>query len=527
MVREISALFDWLTQFAQRALRRIGLRPVGRLSYKDYLDSVVRTMGDMLIVIGPDGRIEMVNPAALEALGYTEAELVGQPLETVFVSQAAGRTGIETLIERGLTRHTEKLLRARDGRLIPVLFSGRVMRRGPGGARVVCAAHDISARKAAEARLAENETRYRSISQLTSDYAFSAYIGEDGTPHTDWVFGAFQRITGFAPEEIGSHQNWLRLIHPADRAMFEDTVQQMVTVGADREHEFRLIARSGEVRHLRVRYHPVTDPETGRVHRIYGAAEDITARKLADLNALEATLQKERVRLLSDFIRDVSHDVRTPLTAINTSIYLLRRLDNDPAHRALHYDRIEQQTARLKELLEGMLTLVRLDQREGFEFRSVNVNEAVTSVSTRMRPLLEARRIVLQHDLHPDLPLIQADKDELQRALLNLLGNAARFTPEEGTITLRTAVRPSRVLIEVQDTGIGIAEADLARIFEHFYRADRSRSPETGGAGLGLAITKKIVEQHGGQIEVESQPGAGSTFRVLLPAAQPAEQPAP
>lgn len=516
-------MFGWPKQWIGRLLRRIGIWP-RRLSYKDYLDSVVRTMGDMLIVIGPDGRIEMVNPAALEALGYAEAELVGQPLEVLFAQQAPGRSGIDTLMERGSARHADKILRARDGSTIPVLFSGRVMPGGPGGARVVCAAQDISALKAAQARLTENEARYRSISQLSSDYAFSASIGEDGTPTTDWVFGGFQRITGFAPEEIETHQKWLRLIHPADRALFENAVQQMVASGMDHEHEFRLITRSGEVRYLRVRYHPVTDPATGRVNRIYGAAEDITDRKQADLNALDAMLQKERVRLLSDFIRDVSHDVRTPLTAINTSLYLLRRLDADPARRSQHYDRIEQQAARLAELLDGMLTLVRLDQNDDFEFRSVNVNTAVTAVSARMTPLLEARRIALTHELHSELPLIQADKDELQRALLNLLGNAARFTPEAGSITVRTAVRADRVMIEIQDTGIGIAEADLTRIFERFYRADRSRSTGTGGAGLGLAITKKIVERHGGKIEVESRPGEGSTFRVLLPAAQPEEQ---
>lgn len=524
-VREISLLIRWLRRQLER-LRWQARVPERRRGYKDYLDSVIRTMGDMLIVIGPDSRIEMVNPATLDALGYTEAELVGQPLDIIF-AQASGRSGIDTLLERGSAHHADKVLRARDGRAIPVLFSGKVMPGSPGRARVVCVAQDITARKAAEARLVENETRYRIISQLSSDYAFSATLADDNVIRTDWMFGAFERITGFPPEEMASNEQWLRLIHPADRPQFMQAMQDLIEQRQPSEAEFRIIRRSGEVRHLRTRYHPVADPQDARLARIYGTAEDITARKQAELNALEAMLQAERVRLLSDFIRDVSHDVRTPLTTIYTSLYLLRRLDDDPARRALHYERIAQQTARLEELLEGMLTLARLDQDADFEFRSVDVNAAVTDVGARVMPLLEKQHIAFSYDLHPDLPLIQADKDELQRALLNLLDNAARFTPEGGAITVRTAVDAVHVQIEVRDTGIGIGQADLERIFERFYRAEGSRSARTGGAGLGLTITKKIVEQHGGQIEVESQPGAGSTFRVLLPLARIAEQPAP
>ncbi len=515
----------WLAQWVKRLFQRVPA-PQRRLSYKDYLDSVVRTMGDMLIVIGPDGRIEMVNPAALAALGYTEAELVGQPFQIVFM-QTAGRTGIDTLVERGSAHHTDKVLRARDGRAIPVLFSGRVMPGGPGRARVVCVAQDITARKAAEARLLENETRHRIISQLASDYAFSVTIADDGTLHADWMFGAFERITGFTTQEIALEGRWQRLIHPADRPLLEQIMRELIEQRQPREAELRLVRRSGEVRHLRFRYHPVVDPQSGRVTRVYGAAEDITARKQAELSALEALLQTERVRLLSDFIRDVSHDVRTPLTTIYTSLYLLRRLDADPARRAQHYDRIAQQTARLEDLLESMLTLARLDQGEDFEYRSVDVNSVVTDMGARVMPLLEAQHIAFRYDLHPDLPLIQADKDELQRALLNLLGNAARFTPEGGAVTARTAADDAHVIIEVRDTGIGIAPDDLERIFERFYRVEGSRSAKTGGAGLGLTITRKIIEQHGGQITVESQPGVGSTFRVLLPLTRIAEQPAP
>jgi two-component system phosphate regulon sensor histidine kinase PhoR len=117
---------------------------------------------------------------------------------------------------------------------------------------------------------------------------------------------------------------------------------------------------------------------------------------------------------------------------------------------------------------------------------------------------------------------VLGDPDYLERAIANLLDNAIKYTPEGGRIIVTAARRGSDILIEVKDTGIGIPEADLPRIFERFYRVDKSRSRAMGGTGLGLAIVKHVVQAHGGTVEVASEVGKGSTFRIVLPATSPA-----
>jgi signal transduction histidine kinase len=135
----------------------------------------------------------------------------------------------------------------------------------------------------------------------------------------------------------------------------------------------------------------------------------------------------------------------------------------------------------------------------------------------RMSPQAADKQLQLALDLADDLPPAQVDAVELGTALMNLVENAVRYTDPGASVTVRTRAERDCVLIEVSDTGIGIGQDDLPHIFERFYRADKARSTETGGVGLGLAIALKIVEAHKGRIDVESVPGEGSTFRVALP----------
>jgi two-component system phosphate regulon sensor histidine kinase PhoR len=129
----------------------------------------------------------------------------------------------------------------------------------------------------------------------------------------------------------------------------------------------------------------------------------------------------------------------------------------------------------------------------------------------------EARQLKSHLDVPGDLPLLEADESRLQEVVYNLLDNAVKYSQPGGTISLRAAVAGERVRISVADQGVGIPEADLPRIFQRFYRADKGRSRELGGTGLGLSIVKHIVQLHGGTVEAESEPGKGTTISVLLP----------
>jgi PAS domain S-box-containing protein len=260
---------------------------------------------------------------------------------------------------------------------------------------------------------------------------------------------------------------------------------------------------------------PIMSPD-GSEYQVLGVATDITERKLSEANSVALAVEKERVGLLSSFIRDASHDFRTPLSTINTSLFLLERA-TQPEKRKRHIDVIEEQTAHLTRLIDAMLTMTRLDSAATFTFRSINLSDLIHQSITTQRLLIESKSITLNVQLDAGLPFISADPLELDRAMTELLQNAVQYSPTGGTIWLRTYQKQNAVVAEIQDSGIGISSIDLPRIFERFYRADKARSTETGGVGLGLSIAKKIVEAHHGEIQVRSTVGEGSTFRVLLP----------
>ena len=153
------------------------------------------------------------------------------------------------------------------------------------------------------------------------------------------------------------------------------------------------------------------------------------------------------------------------------------------------------------------------------ETEPVPLHEVAAQVEAVIGPLAREKNQSLATEIPRDLPLLRADRDRLAQVLINLLDNAVKFTPEGGRIALSAAAREGRIVVSVHDSGVGIPPEEIGRIFERFYRVDRSRDRREGGTGLGLAIAKHLTLAMGGTIEVESLPGRGTTFRVTLPAA--------
>jgi two-component system phosphate regulon sensor histidine kinase PhoR len=165
-----------------------------------------------------------------------------------------------------------------------------------------------------------------------------------------------------------------------------------------------------------------------------------------------------------------------------------------------------------------MLTMSRLDYAPDLLLRPVDVNRIVADVRERLEISAEKKNIEihLELDQHPSKML--ADESELERMLVNLVENALNYTPAGGKVWIRSYTQSDLICVEIRDTGIGIGEKDLPRVFDRFYRADTARSTKISGTGLGLAIVKRIVEMHGGEIEVQSTLGEGTTFRIQFPA---------
>ncbi|MFO0954088.1 MAG: ATP-binding protein [Isosphaeraceae bacterium] len=226
-------------------------------------------------------------------------------------------------------------------------------------------------------------------------------------------------------------------------------------------------------------------------------------------------------RMRQDFVANVSHELKTPLASIKayTETLLDWALHDENVNlKFLH--RIEEQAERLNLLIMDLLSLARLESgQEPFEHSPLVLAPAVSACVEAHRDRAEAKRQSLTLDLGAldDATLVLADEEAVRQILDNLISNALKYTPEQGSVEVRCTATDSYVEIEVADTGLGIPREDLPRVFERFYRVDKARSRELGGTGLGLSIVKHLVQSLGGQVTVDSRLGVGSRFTVQIP----------
>jgi len=219
------------------------------------------------------------------------------------------------------------------------------------------------------------------------------------------------------------------------------------------------------------------------------------------------------------FMDTISHELKTPLTSIIAAAGLLAEeleVTGDESYQRLIQTIIHNANTLETRLAELMDIVKTGTGRLQLQFEPVNIKSLLQGIGWQISPLLQGKEQSLNMDLPSSLPIIHGDGQRLEQVVLNLMTNATKFTPKGGNITLRARKRDTGLVIEIQDTGIGIAKDEQARIFQPYSRlsADRRRHP---GLGLGLALAKQVVELHGGKIWVESEPGKGSTFSFSLP----------
>jgi heavy metal sensor kinase len=243
---------------------------------------------------------------------------------------------------------------------------------------------------------------------------------------------------------------------------------------------------------------------------------DALQRLSLSLNHMLGRL-RDSVQISRRFLADASHELRTPLTVIKGELQEIVGGDAAQGEVRERIGSVLEEVARLEHLVSGLLALSRLDAGEAQrEWLDVNLAELAASTAEQMRLMAEDRGIQLQFP--PSAPMIvRGDPGRLKQVIVNLLDNAIRFTPRGGVVTLRTGDSGGDIVLEVLDTGIGIPAAALARVFDRFYRVDEARSRDDGGAGLGLSIAQSICVAHGAQIEVHSEVGHGSCFRLRFP----------
>jgi two-component system phosphate regulon sensor histidine kinase PhoR len=213
----------------------------------------------------------------------------------------------------------------------------------------------------------------------------------------------------------------------------------------------------------------------------------------------------------------VSHELRTPLTAIRGYVEALSEGDPDAEETRKFLAIIARHTLRMERLVRDLLRLARLDAgQETLELAPCDVQALAHAVANDLAPTLAARHQRVDVQIESGAESVLADPVKLHDVLRNLVANASAYAPERSTIRVMARPTPGHVAIDVLDEGPGIPDVDLTRVFERFYRVDKSRARDPGGTGLGLAIVKHLIELHGGRISVENRPEGGARFTIEL-----------
>jgi two-component system phosphate regulon sensor histidine kinase PhoR len=234
----------------------------------------------------------------------------------------------------------------------------------------------------------------------------------------------------------------------------------------------------------------------------------------------DVTRLKKLEQVRADFVANVTHEIKTPLTAIIGFVETLQQGAIDDRAKAQKFLlTIHENAQRLNRLVDDLLTLSSIELGETkLHLEGLALEDVFETALTLISPRAALKNVRIQRDVQPGLPMVLADRDRLVQILVNVLDNAVKFTPEEGNVSIAASPEvQGSVVIKITDTGIGISKSELPRLGERFYRIDKTRSREMGGTGLGLSIVKHLMKAHEGSMEIESTLGKGTTVSLHFP----------
>jgi len=366
---------------------------------------------------------------------------------------------------------------------------------------------DIDALKRIETALARSQERLRAALDAaeTGTFRWNMRTGElDWDDNLARLFGLPGRSA------VGTLSDFIELVHSDDRRRIVEACARCREEGANFAEEFRVVWPDGTVRWLYDKGRTYTGSD-GRPHYMTGACVDITLRRQKEDALREADRQKD------EFIGVLAHELRNPLAPLVFAVASLdRRITDAGARKSL--DVMSRQIARMSRLVDDLLDVSRVAQGKiALQVEPLDVAAIVRHAAEALRPALVQRRHELALELEEPLN-IAADPQRLGQIVENLLGNAVKYTPEGGRISVSLTREPDAAVIRVRDTGIGIAAEMLPRIFEPFVQADNSLDRAQGGLGIGLALVNRLTELHGGTVTAHSEGlSHGAEFTVRLP----------
>ncbi|MCA1371177.1 PAS domain S-box protein [Bradyrhizobium sp. BRP14] len=478
------------------------------------IKAILETAVDAIVTIDKRGIVESANPAVERLFGYAPEELVGRNISILVPSPHREkhdeyiarylRTGEARII--GIGRELEG--QRRDGTTFPMELAVSEIKDedNPYFTGII---RDISARKKAEAEL--NESRARN--QAVLDTAVDGIVIIDDHGIVETANPAIERLFGYAPEELVGH-NISILVPSPHREKHDEYIARYLRTGEARiigiGRELEGQRRDGTTLPIEL---AVSEIKVGTRRSFTGIIRDITVRKEAELALLRADALKD------EFLANTSHELRTPLNGIigigQSMLDGATGALTDEQRRNLGM--IVASGRRLANLVNDLLDFSKL-RHETIKLNCAPTDMyALTDLVLKVcEALIGQRALRLFNRIDPAGPLAEVDENRVQQVLFNLVGNAIKFTPA-GAIDVSATAEGAWLAVTVADTGIGIAKERFDDIFRIFSQGDGSTEREQGGAGLGLAIAKQLVELHGGTLSVESEIGIGSKFTFRLP----------
>ncbi|MBI4861364.1 MAG: PAS domain S-box protein [Candidatus Riflebacteria bacterium] len=486
------------------------------------------------------GAFLQVNAAFAGRCGYTAAELAGRPALDLHPPEAH-RDIAEKLRLAGERGHLafETVHLRKDGTRFPVLLEVTVIGAPSGRAAWrLCYALDLTERKRTEAaltrmrddleqlvvertrELADSAERHRIVIEQTGQLIYDLDVA---TGKVFWS-GDIEAVTGYVREERQwtDYPSWKSLIHPGDLARLAPRIEELFATPGRFSLEYRLRHKRGHDVFILDRGCSLPDG-AGRVNRLMGTMADITERKRSEeqlrcaRDAAEAANQAK-----SGFLASMSHELRTPLTSILAFSEALQDMVYGPLTesqtRALRS--IAVSGRHLLDLINDILDVSKIEAgRLELDVRRCSVPEICQAAVQLIAGMAGSKSQSLEFSISPESLALMADPRRLKQMLVNLLGNAVKFTPTGGRLGLEVRCDPEvgAIRFVVWDTGIGMNDSDLTRLFKPFVQIDSALSRRFSGSGLGLALVQRLAELHGGSISVESTPGQGSRFMLLLP----------
>lgn len=511
------AVFVFLVVRTGRVTIEHLLRTTGE---KSFVENIIESMLDTVIVVDldPNESIKTVNQAGLNLLGYDKHELLGKSVRMLFRDVPISRVQINNLKQENLTNVKTSVL-TKDGRTIPVLFSASPLYGDRNHIEaLIYSARDISEITEVRTNLLGSQLK----SQGIIDTAVDGIITADKNGIIDSFNKAAEKIFGYKSNEVvGQNVNMLmpepyHSEHTKYLGNYLRTGKRKV-IGIGREVSglrkdgttFPMDLSLGEV-------------DLDKQRLFTGIVRDITDRKKAEKELQEAKeVAEEATKAKSQFLAKMSHELRTPLNSvIGFSNILLKNKDNNLLKKDMTFlERIRDNGKHLLELINDVLDLSKVEAgRMELELTSISLDVLIAEIIGQFEGQVKDNGVALGADLPATVAPLQTDAGKLKQVLLNLISNALKFT-EKGRVTVSVTVNDEDnypTCIEVTDTGIGIPEDRLERIFESFEQAEVNTSRKYGGTGLGLPICKSLCELMGYRIMVESEVGVGSTFSIHL-----------